>query len=192
MSTDGISEEAWAAFELLHAEPASAALASFDRYLKVMRQHVEQFSWTGLLGDPEALVFRRRCMFLYRHRHTLAYQEGRRPQLIEFNPRYLGYSSSQCEIELHLCLDGLALAWSHSFWQNFLPPNGWGCGCNVHAIRFESGLKRNGFNLADDPPETWKLVQGSDRRDCLSEGFENNRIPTMRQAVTAAATRIAD
>ena len=51
----------------------------------------------------------------------------------------------------HLELDGLVLPLDHPFWDEFSPPNGWGCSCKKFMIS-AADAERLGLTIRNEPP----------------------------------------
>ncbi len=78
------------------------------------------------MADPE--LRKRRPFGLYRHGGS----EDPRPE--------------------HLALDGLVLPLDDPFWEQWTPPNGWGCKCKKFMVS-QADVDRMGLQVADKAPE---------------------------------------
>lgn len=87
-------------------------------------------------GDEKYMAYRVRTIF--RTNANVAYNAGRylqQMQDVDFAP-YLQYCAIMDERTRpsHAELDGKTFRYDDPFWQEFYPPNGWGCRCYVNSV----------------------------------------------------------
>ena len=133
------------------------SLDSFrSNFLSIVAKH----GWTGWTGEDSPAGIAWRTRVIYQTNLATSYAAGRweqlhDPQLLARRPywRYVHSDAHKPRVQHKAWGDiGLTLRHDHPFWQTHYPPNGWGCGCYVTAVRAPQGAD------ADQPPPGWDAV----------------------------------
>lgn len=96
---------------------------------------------------------------IYHTNMNVAYSAGTYKSLVESSVvlpywKYVAIKDGRTRPE-HLKYDGLIFHHSHPFWQNFYPPNDWGCRCDVVAVTEEEALASGKLVNLDEGSITW-------------------------------------
>lgn len=96
---------------------------------------------------------------IYHTNMNVAYSAGTYKSLVEASSilpywKYVAIKDGRTRPE-HLQFDGLIFHHTHPFWQNFYPPNDWGCRCDVVAVSTEEALASGKLVNLDEGEITW-------------------------------------
>lgn len=130
-----------------------------DYFKRHLLRHVEKHGWGEWWpSGPKGYDFKLAGLLLRTYSRP-QYMAKRLEQLIDGDYRYWIYrwsSDDRCCPQWHHDLDGIAVPPDHPFWNAFLPPNGWLCGCAVYGARTEKGILRMGGVPGKPLPENWR------------------------------------
>ncbi|MDR1889043.1 MAG: hypothetical protein LBQ81_06685 [Zoogloeaceae bacterium] len=123
------------------------------------RNIVEKRGWHGWTGEGTQAGEAWRTRIIFETNLRTSYAAGRYaqltdPDLLQRRPywKYIHADGVMAPRPQHLAWNGMVLPHDHPFWETHYPPNGWGCGCRVTAVR---GPKE-GDKTA--PPEGWDAI----------------------------------
>lgn len=132
----------------------------FAAFKKRLKPYLMARGWWGqaLMGDPDTgeikkvqLGSTRRLRTIYHTNLHTAYAAGQweRIQANKATQPYLKYIGSDAAEprEAHKRFYGMILPVDDPFWATHMPPNGWGCRCNVRALTKEQG-EREGISAS--------------------------------------------
>lgn len=153
MKADLLADLRKAVDEAVRGESLDAFRSNF---LSIVAKH----GWTGWTGEDSPAGIAWRTRVIYQTNLATSYAAGRwaqlhDPQLLARRPywRYVHSDAHKPRVQHKAWGDmGLTLRHDHPFWQTHYPPNGWGCGCYVTAVRAPQGAD------ADQPPPGWDAV----------------------------------
>lgn len=80
-------------------------------------------------------------------------------------------------LEEHADLNGLVLPPEHAFWEDYMPPNAFGCSCYVSGARSLRAAQRLGGSEEKELPDGWK--DGA----FVDPAYRRNNIPKLEQIV---------
>jgi len=129
-------------------------LSSFRQRFKAVVARTGWSGWTGE-GSPAGEAWRTRV--IYQTNMATSYAAGRYRQLTE--PEFAAvrpfwkYVHSEGQLHprpQHLAWNGLTLPIGHPFWKTHFAPNGWGCRCEIHAVK-----KPGAYS---EPPADWDAI----------------------------------
>jgi len=189
-----IQEDAWDTFQEINERLLGGCPQhTLETYRKELRRFASEAGWEDLLGLEDRALFSNRSQFLFGHICQIVRQRHRRPQLAQFQRGYFIYRASDHCCHHHCELDGACLPWDHPIWADYLPPNGWGCGCSIFATSFARQAIRRGFD-PNGPLPTW--LGKTDPKTTLpigiEAGFAGNKVPSMWDALVAVSDGLAD
>lgn len=122
---------------------------------------VARSGWSGWTGEGTKAGEAWRTRIIYQTNVSTSYAAGRWAQLNDPDLRavrpfwkYIHADGVLTPRPQHLAWgnSGLTLPNDHPFWLTHFPPNGWGCGCRVVAVRLPRG------NDATSPPDGWDVI----------------------------------
>ncbi|MDR1063652.1 MAG: hypothetical protein LBL48_06935 [Azoarcus sp.] len=141
---------------VLKAERSGTTLETFR---KDFRKIVEERGWHGWTGEGTKAGENWRTRVIYETNLRTSYAAGRYaqltdPDLLARRPywKYVHADGVQNPRPQHLAWNGLVLRHDHPFWKTNYPPNGWGCGCTVTAVR----APKEGDKT--EPPPGWDKI----------------------------------
>lgn len=110
---------------------------TLDQFRADMQPLLQDLGWAD--RGPGYVAWRTRTVYETNMRTAYAagrYAELTDPDVLEARPwwRYR-HSGKRDARPQHKAWDGLVLRHDDAFWQTHFPPNGWGCGCFVQAVR---------------------------------------------------------
>ena len=115
---------------------------TLETFRKDFRRIVEERGWHGWTGEGTEAGFNWRTRVIYETNLRTSYAAGRYaqltdPELLARRPywKYVHADGVLHPRPQHLAWNGLVLRHDHPFWKTHYPPNGWGCGCTVIAVR---------------------------------------------------------
>jgi hypothetical protein len=199
---------------------AMAEGKSINVFKKEMYGLMEKKGWYGRSdkGPDDKAYINWRTALIYHVNMRTAYEAGRyRSQVrgAELRPiwEYVSQLVGKHRREEHIALHGKAFRWDDPFWDEFRPPNGWGCECSVVTLS-EAAAEREGVEVletdADGKPPAlvdrkgnavdwtkfaspeWKYNPG---REALApnfgnyKGLANCRMPDGRSALAHVVDR---
>ena len=132
---------------------------SFNTFKKEIRGLMEHKEWYGRIdkgpNDKDYISWRTKLM--YHTNMKTAYEAGRYRQQVRgaaLRPiwEYISKLVGKNRREDHMALHGKAFRWDDPFWNEFRPPNGWGCECSVATLS-ESGAEREGVEVLKSGPD---------------------------------------
>ena len=122
---------------------------------------VAKSGWGGWTGQGTKAGEAWRTRIIYQTNVSTSYAAGRwkqlnDPELKAVRPfwKYIHADGVLTPRPQHLAWgnSGLTLPNDHPFWLTHFPPNGWGCGCRVVAVRLPRGTD------AISPPDGWDTI----------------------------------
>ena len=130
-----------------------------EEFRRQFKEIVQKNGWTGWTGEGTKAgeAWRTRVIWetnLASSRAAGRYKQLTDPELLARRPywKYIHSDSVLHPRPQHLAWNGMVLPHDHPFWQTHFPPNGWGCGCRVTAVRSpKEGDKTT-------PPEGWDAI----------------------------------
>lgn len=134
---------------------------SIGEFRKDFAAAVAKSGWMGWTGEGSKAAEAWRTRVIYQTNIASSYAAGRwaqlhDPDLLKVRPywRYIHADGVLSPRPQHKAWgdSGLTLPHDHPFWLTHFPPNGWGCGCRVQAVR---GPKPGD---ATEPPAGWDTV----------------------------------
>ena len=134
---------------------------SIGEFRKDFAAAVAKSGWSGWTGEGTKAGQAWRTRVIYQTNVATSYAAGRwqqlnDPKLKAARPfwKYIHADGVIHPRPLHKAWGdaGLTLPSDHSFWRTHFPPNGWGCGCRVKAVRLPRG------NDATSPPDGWDTI----------------------------------
>jgi len=132
---------------------AMAEGESFDKFKKGLRSLMEDKGWYSRSdkGPNDKDYINWRTRLIYHVNMRTAYEAGRYRQQVrgsELRPiwEYISKLVGKNRREDHIALHGKAFRWDDPFWNEFRPPNGWGCECSVVTLS-EAGAAREGVEV---------------------------------------------
>ncbi len=134
---------------------------SIGAFRKRFFEDVKKSGWTGWTGEGSEYGRNWRTRVIYQTNVATSYAAGRwqqlhDPDLLSVRPfwRYVHADGVIHPRPLHQAWGAsrLTLRYDHPFWKTHFPPNGWGCGCRVVAVRGP------GAGDATEPPVGWDSV----------------------------------
>lgn len=147
--------------DLRQAVDKSISGQSIGEFRKDFAAAVKKSGWSGWTGqgtkDGEAW----RTRVSYQTNVATSYAAGRwqqlnDPDLKAVRPfwQYIHADGVVHPRPMHKAWgdSGLTLPADHPFWLTHFPPNGWGCGCRVKAVRLPRGTD------ATSPPDGWDAI----------------------------------
>lgn len=147
--------------DLRAAVDKSISGQSIGEFRKDFAAAVAKSGWTGWTGEGTKAGEAWRTRVIYQTNMASSYAAGRwaqlhDPDLLKVRPfwRYIHADGVLHPRPQHKAWgdSGLTLPHDHPFWLTHFPPNGWGCGCRVQAVR---GPKPG---EATEPPAGWDTV----------------------------------
>lgn len=149
------------------------------RFEKELRAFAEREGWDWMPLDDKRR-FRRWSLVLLKAGGSLAFNAHRRDQLDAEGGAalwiYKRGSGRGCPSE-HDDLDGIVLPRDHPFWQRYMPPNGFDCGCSILAARSERFARRLGGDPDKPLPDWWTEGRG------IEDGFEGRNMPDLLEVI---------
>lgn len=134
---------------------------SIGEFRKDFAAAVAKSGWSGWTGEGTKAGEAWRTRVIYQTNVATSYAAGRWQQLNDSDLKaarpfwkYIHADGVMHPRPLHQAWGdaGLTLPSDHPFWQTHFPPNGWGCGCRVKAVRLPRG------NDATSPPDGWDRI----------------------------------
>jgi hypothetical protein len=132
---------------------------TLETFRKDFRGIVEERGWHGWTGEGTKAGEAWRTRVIYETNLRTSYAAGRHaqltdPELLARRPywKYIHADGVLHPREQHLAWNGLVLHHTHPFWKTHYPPNGWGCGCTVVAVRAPQAGDKT------EPPPGWDQV----------------------------------
>jgi Phage Mu protein F like protein len=134
---------------------------SIGEFRKDFAAAVAKSGWSGWTGEGTKAGEAWRTRVIYQTNVATSYAAGRwqqlnDPDLKAARPfwKYIHADGVIYPRPLHKAWGdaGLTLPSDHPFWRTHFPPNDWGCGCRVKAVRLPRG------NDATSPPEGWDTI----------------------------------
>lgn len=134
---------------------------SIGEFRKDFAATVAKSGWSGWTGEGTKAGEAWRTRVIYQTNVATSYAAGRwqqlnDPQLKAVRPfwKYIHADGVIHPRPLHKAWGdaGLTLPSDHPLWRTHFPPNGWGCGCRVKAVRLPRGSD------ATRPPEGWDTM----------------------------------
>ncbi|MDR1423477.1 MAG: hypothetical protein LBI92_02555 [Azoarcus sp.] len=129
---------------------------TLETFRKDFRRIVEERGWHGWTGEGTEAGFNWRTRVIYETNLRTSYAAGRYaqltdPELLARRPywKYVHADGVLRPRPQHQAWNGLVLRHDHPFWKTNYPPNGWGCGCTVIAVRAP------GDDDKTEPPPGW-------------------------------------
>ena len=126
---------------------------SFNVFKKKLQGLMVDKGWYGGGGHTEKdkAYINWRTRLIYHVNMRTAYEAGRYRQQVrgsELRPiwEYISKLVGKNRREDHIALHGKAFRWDDPFWNEFRPPNGWGCECSVVSLS-EAGAAREGVEV---------------------------------------------
>lgn len=147
--------------ELRLAVEKTLSGASIGQFRKDFAAAVARSGWSGWTGQGTQAGEAWRTRVIYQTNMATSYAAGRwqqlnDPDLKAVRPfwKYIHADGVAQPRPMHLAWgnSGLTLPNDHPFWQTHFPPNGWGCGCRVVAVRLPRG------DDATSPPDGWDTI----------------------------------
>lgn len=146
-------------------------LADFRRNFDAI---VGRHGWTGWTGEGSKAGVAWRTKVIYGTNVRTSYAAGRwaqlnDPELLAVRPfwRYIHRDSVLHPRPQHVAWNGLVLRHDHPFWrQGRFPPNGWGCGCMVQAVRGPAD------GDATEPPAGWDVRDAKGNLSGVDRGWD--------------------
>lgn len=173
--------------DLYQAVDKAIGGASIGEFRKDFAQAVAKSGWTGWTGEGSKAGEAWRTRTIYRANIRTSYAAGRYAQLSSPGLRavrpFLRYRHSDSVLHprpLHLAWNGLTLPHDHEFWKTHFAPNGWGCECDIVAVRAPAA------GDATEPPEGWDTIDpktgappGIDKGWAYAPGASNDDLMQM-------------
>ena len=134
---------------------------SIGEFRKDFAAATAKSGWSGWTGEGTKAGEAWRTRVIYQTNVATSYAAGRwkqlnDPDLKAARPfwKYIHADGVIHPRPLHKAWGdaGLTLPSDHPFWRTHFPPNGWGCGCRVKAVRLPRG------NDATSPPDGWDTM----------------------------------
>lgn len=147
--------------DLRQAVDKSVNGQSIGEFRKDFAAAVAKSGWSGWTGEGTKAGEAWRTRVIYQTNIATSYAAGRWQQLNDSDLkavrpfwRYIHADGVVHPRPQHKAWgdSGLTLPNDHPFWLTHFPPNGWGCGCRVKAVRLPRG------NDATSPPDGWDDV----------------------------------
>jgi hypothetical protein len=138
---------------------AMAEGKSFNSFKKEMQGLMADKGWYGRSDkepdDKDYINWRTRL--IYHVNMRTAYEAGRYRQQVRGSAlrpiwEYVSKLVGKNRREDHIALHGKAFRWDDPFWNEFRPPNGWGCECSVVTLS-EAGAEREGVEVLKSNPD---------------------------------------
>lgn len=138
---------------------AMAEGKSFNKFKGEMSDLMKKKGWYGGAGHTkdEKGYINWRTKLIYHVNMRTAYEAGRYRQQVRgatLRPiwEYVSKLVGKNRREDHIALHGKAFRWDDPFWNEFRPPNGWGCECSVVTLS-EAGAEREGIEVLKSGPD---------------------------------------
>ena len=138
---------------------AMAEGKSFNKFKGELRSLMDDKGWYGGAGHTkdEKDYINWRTRLIYHVNMRTAYEAGRYRQQVRgaaLRPiwEYVSKLVGKNRREDHIALHGKAFRWDDPFWNEFRPPNGWGCECSVVTLS-EAGAEREGIEVLKSDPD---------------------------------------
>jgi hypothetical protein len=126
---------------------------SFETFRKGMLETMTKTGWYGKAGKTaeDKVYINWRIRIMYDTNMRTAYSASRyREQLENASDRpiwvYLSKVQGKNRRQEHIFLHNKAFRYDDPFWNNYYPPNGWGCQCRV-TTKSEHGAERDGIKI---------------------------------------------
>ncbi|MBN2060710.1 MAG: minor capsid protein [Deltaproteobacteria bacterium] len=155
---------------------------SLGEFKKELREKLEKKGWFAPKGDraeiemPDGTVRKRltgwRLETIYRSNLQTAYSTGRHKQMMESVTRvYWQYMAIMDAVTRpdHGAQHGKVFHRDHPFWDQWYPPNGFGCRCYVKTLSLRQ-MEQRGFTeethgVKEQPDEGWRYNPGKEGID---------------------------
>lgn len=136
-SVAGVQSDAMLAEIRTAMDRAIAEGRTLDQFRADMQPLLQDLGWAD--RGPGYVGWRTRTVYETNMRTAYAagrYAELTDPDVLEARPWWRYRHSGKRDFRpQHKAWDGLVLRHDDEFWQTHFPPNGWGCGCYVQAVR---------------------------------------------------------
>ena len=149
---------------------------TLQEFKEQLTEKLEAKGWEGKLPQKIDLVFRQNVQ--------TAYQVGRYVQMtteaaVEMRPYWMYDAVDDDRTRpLHKKMDGVVRRYDDEFWDQWYPPNGFGCRCGVISLS-ESAVKRRGLTIGEGLVEaTVDRTTGERTYWQPDEGFRTNPATT--------------
>jgi hypothetical protein len=159
----------------LHAAVGNAIEkgTGLEAFRKDFKRIVDKHGWHGWTGEGWAFGEAWRTRVIWETNLATSYAAGRYaqltdPELLARRPYWM-YVHNERALDprpQHLAWNGLTLRHDHPFWQTHYPPNGWGCGCRVTAVR----APKDGDKT--EPPEGWDKRDAKDNLPGIDKNWD--------------------
>jgi hypothetical protein len=130
-----------------------------EEFRRQFKEIVQKNGWSGWTGEDSEQGKAWRTRIIWETNLASSYAAGRYaqltdPDLLARRPywKYIHADGVMNPRPQHLAWNGMVLQHDHPFWESHYPPNGWGCGCRVTAVR----SPKEGDKTA--PPEGWDAI----------------------------------
>ena len=126
-------------------------------FVKPFRAHCEKHQWDWFGLEPKKLFDYNARLLISAFGHS-RYANERLGQLVEGNFAFWIFKAEPDCPDEHVSFDRISLPPDHGFWQRYMPPLGWECGCYVVGASSAAAVVRLNGDLDKPLPGWWSRI----------------------------------